>query len=353
MKSAQSLLWPFTLPYGSWVRFRAWAYRKGIFRQKRLDGTVISVGNLTTGGTGKTPMVCWIAHRLLAEGKNAGVLTRGYRGQSASAAKKTGESSRITSDEVELLKTRLGNRVAVGVGPRRFRTGQELARQGIQWFVLDDGFQHLPLARDVDIVLIDATNPFGGGKLLPAGRLREPKSALGRADVIVITRSTYAPALEAAIRRESAAPIFYAHSVLDSFHALSDGFPAVPPIDESMNESKVRGQKLFAFCGIGNPSAFVADLCDWGIHLAGSKFFRDHHRYTQEDFREIEIEARNAGADALLCTEKDAFNLAGVRPEALEVIFCRISLRIDREQDFWRALLAAAESRTYSQKATP
>lgn len=346
MSLMQSLLWPFTLPYGSWVRLRAWAYGKGIFRQKRLDGTVISVGNLTTGGTGKTPMVCWIAQKLLAEGKNPCVLTRGYRGRSTGAAEKTGGSGRITSDEVELLKARLGDRIPVGVGARRFQMGQELARQGVKWFVLDDGFQHLPLARDVDIVLVDATNPFGGGKLLPSGRLREPKSALARADVIVITRSTRTPALETAIRRNSNAPIFYAHTALDSFHALSAGFSV-------MEESKVRARTFFAFCGIGNPSAFVADLRDWGISVAGSKFFRDHHRYTQEDIREIETAAHEAGADALLCTEKDAFNLTGVGPEVLEVIFCRISLRIDREEDFWRAIIAAAESRLRSQEAKP
>jgi tetraacyldisaccharide 4'-kinase len=350
MKLAQSLLWPLTLPYGSWVRFRAWSYRKGIFQQKRLNGTVISVGNLTTGGTGKTPMVCWIANRLLAEGKNAGVLTRGYRGRSASAAEESGKSSRITSDEVELLKARLGNRIPIGVGARRFRTGQELARQGVQWFVLDDGFQHLPLARDVDIVLVDATNPFGDGKLLPAGRLREPKSALARAHVIVITRSIHSPALEAAIRRDSAAPIFYAHTTLDSIHAFSDGLPSMPQMDDL----KVRGQKFFAFCGVGNPSAFVVDLRDWGIQLAGSKFFRDHHRYTQENVREIEAEARTAGADALLCTEKDVFNLTGVRAQSLDVMFCRISLRIESEEDFWRAVMAAVESpaRPRSKRAT-
>lgn len=343
MNLIESFLWPFTLPYGAWVRFRAWAYRKRMFRQQQLQAAVISVGNLTTGGTGKTPMVCWIAQRLLAEGKNAGVLTRGYRGRSNTDSRKTEKSACVTSDEVELLKARLGNRVLVGVGARRFRTGEELVRQGVRWFVLDDGFQHLPLARDVDIVLVDATNPFGGGKLLPVGRLREPKSSLARADVIVITRSTHAPALEAAIRRDSAAPIFYAHTALDSFHAIGEGFPAI-------DASKVRGSKFFAFCGVGNPSSFITDLRDWGIHLVGSRFFRDHHRYTPEDFREIEKAAHAAGADALICTEKDAFNLTEVRATAVDVVFCRISLRIDREEDFWRAVMATAESRLRARK---
>jgi tetraacyldisaccharide 4'-kinase len=338
MKLAQFLLQPFTWPYGSWVLFRAWAYKSGIFRQHRLDGTVLSVGNLTTGGTGKTPMVSWIAGRLLAEGKTTGILTRGYRGRSQ------GNSTEITSDEAELLMTRLGNSIRVGVGARRFRTGQELARQGVRWFVLDDGFQHLSLSRDVDIVLIDATNPFGGGKLLPAGRLREPKSALARAGVIVITRSSHAPALEAAVRRDSTAPIFYARTSLESFHAVGDGFPVV-------DESKLREHRFFAFCGVGNPPAFIADLRDWGIQISGSRFFRDHHRYSQKDLHEIETEARKTGADALLCTEKDAFNLSGVRPESLPVIFCRISLLVDHEDDFWRQVMTIAESRARATRA--
>ena len=185
MNIGQSLLWPLTLPYGAVSRLRARAYKKGLLRQQRLHGVVISVGNLTTGGTGKTPMVLWLAERLLAEGKKAGILTRGYRGETSL----TGS----TSDEVQLLQRRLGDRVAFGIGADRFARGSELATRGIDWFILDDGFQHLQLARDVDIVLIDATNPFGGGHLLPAGRLREPKAAISRADIVVITRSGHAP----------------------------------------------------------------------------------------------------------------------------------------------------------------
>ncbi len=185
MKLKDSLLWPFTLPYGAATRLRALAYRRGILRQCRLDDVVISVGNLTTGGTGKTPMVLWIAQRLLSEGKKVGILTRGYRGKTSSGGS--------TSDEVRFLQARLGDSVAFGVGADRFARGRELSARGVEWFILDDGFQHQQLARSVNIVLIDATNPFGGGHLLPAGRLREPKSALARADIIVITRSERAP----------------------------------------------------------------------------------------------------------------------------------------------------------------
>lgn len=330
----ESLLWPLTLPYGAAAHLRARAYRKRILKQKRLEGTVISVGNLTVGGTGKTPMVLWIAERLLAEGKRVGILTRGYGGKSLAAGPDDLPGDNSTSDEVQLLKARLGDRVAFGVGADRFERGRELARRGVEWFVLDDGFQHLQLARDADIVLIDATNPFGGGHVLPAGHLREPRTALARADVIVITRSHHAPAVEAAVRRDSDAPIFYARAELDAVFA---------PFHPHLTEQEARKRKLFAFCGIGNPSAFVADLRDWGFQVAGHRFFPDHHRYTARDIAEIEGDARAAGADGVICTEKDCFNYAGVW-RSIDLWVCPISVHVDRPGDFWRAILAAAES---------
>lgn len=330
MTLLESLLWPLTLPYGAITRLRARAYRTGLIRSKRLDGVVISVGNLTVGGTGKTPMVLWIAARLLAEKTKIGILTRGYRGQ------KTQEGP--TSDEVWLLKQRLGDGVAFGVGPDRFANGTELAKRGVEWFILDDGFQYLQLAREVDIVLIDATNPFGGGHLLPAGRLREPKSTLARADVIVITRSTHAPAVEAIIRHESSAPIFYAQMRVDSIRVLDGEHPGT-------EDANARTRNFFVFCGIGNPSAFFADLQGAGFSIIGHRFFRDHHRFSQSDADSIEAATRQAGADALLCSEKDVFNLAGVRLKSLPVFYCQSSLCVEREDDFWQAIMKRAESR--------
>lgn len=329
MNLVESLLWPITVPYGAVVRLKAAAYEKGILRQQRLRGVVISVGNLTTGGTGKTPMVLWLAERLTAEGKKTGILTRGYRGESSA----TGS----TSDEAQLLRARLGDRVAFGIGADRFARGNELAKHGVEWFILDDGFQHLQLARDVDIVLIDATNPFGGGHLLPAGRLRESKTALSRADIVVVTRSRQAPAVEAAIRRESRAPIFYASVRLDS---------VVPWRSEDAEREIPRPQekKFFAFCGIGNPLAFLADLREWGFQIVAERFFPDHHRYTLEDIQVIESEARATGAGALICTEKDTFNMANAQFQSFDVSYCRISLEIDRAEEFWQAIAATVKS---------
>jgi tetraacyldisaccharide 4'-kinase len=342
------LLWPLTIPYGAATRLRAALYRAGILRPKRLEGVVISVGNLTVGGTGKTPMALWIAERLASEGKRAAILTRGYKGDSA------GENR---SDEVQLMRARLGDRVEVGVGANRFATGRDLVKRGVELFVLDDGFQHMQLARDVNIVLVDATNPFGG-RLLPAGRRREPRSALGRADIVVIMRSSHAPAVEAAIRRDSQAPIFYARPELTAIHRLNSemraetnaalnaegvGAQATDERATVVETAAIRARKLFAFCGIGNPVAFLADLQRWNFQVADRKFYRDHHRYTQGEFDALAQEARAAGADALICTEKDAFNLAGVRTDAIDVFYCVISLCVERGDDFWRSVTALAQ----------
>jgi tetraacyldisaccharide 4'-kinase len=328
----ETALWPLSVLHSAAARLRARAYRRaGILRPRRLDGVVISVGNLTVGGTGKTPMTLWIATRLAKEGKRVGILTRGYRGESP-------RETEATSDEARLLSSRLGGRVPIGVGADRFARGRELAMQGVEWFVLDDGFQRLQLARDVDIVLIDATNPFGGGHLLPAGRLREPKSALGRADIIVITRSERAPAVEAAVRRESNAPIFYAQAQLDAIRSISDGPSGAAVAPAALGPA-------FAFCAIGNPAAFLADLRDWGIRVAGQKTFRDHHRFTEGDAQAILRESAAAGAACLICTEKDVQNLRSGPFGKYPVFFCEISLQIAREHEFWRALMERAGAR--------
>jgi tetraacyldisaccharide 4'-kinase len=346
MTLKQSLLWPLSLPYGAVAHLRARAYRKGVLKQQHFDGTVISVGNLTTGGTGKTPMVLAIAEHLLAEGKNVGILTRGYRGEkiapasksNSAAAATTANAITTTSDEVRLLQSRLGTRVHFGVGANRYEQGMELSKRGVNWFVLDDGFQHLQLARDVDIVLIDATNPFSGGRLLPAGHLREPRSALARADITVITRTTRAPAIESAIRRDSTAPIFYARTKLDAIHKFTEGHVAGPVAAEAL-------PKLFAFCGIGNPSAFLDDLRAWNLDIAGHKFFPDHHRYTDHDDQEILELASDAGASGLICTEKDLYNLHAIYCGKLPTYYCSISMQIDNADDFWRTVKTATEQR--------
>ncbi|MGH9730695.1 MAG: tetraacyldisaccharide 4'-kinase [Candidatus Acidiferrales bacterium] len=333
MTLVQSVLWPLSILYGACARLRAWSYRAGIVPRRRLRGVVISVGNLTVGGTGKTPMVVWLAQRFAGSGKRIAVLSRGYRPLPQSSRVAAGiEIPPGWNDEAVLLHERLGDAVTIGVGANRFAKGRELEGCGVECFILDDGFQHLQLARDVDIVLLDATNPFGGGYLLPAGRLREPISALRRADIVVITRSEHAPATEAMIRRHTPAPIVYARTELLSIEPY--GRPS-----SANNNKSASHEKFFAFCGIGNPSAFFDDLAKWGIHLVGHAVFRDHHLYTEADLSELESRALAAGADALLCTEKDVQDLTPLRTNRLPILFCKIALRFNDETSLWHNIL--------------
>jgi tetraacyldisaccharide 4'-kinase len=275
-------------------------------------------------------MVLAIAERLVLEGKHAAILTRGYRG-SADA----GASGVPQSDEVALLRERLAGKVQLGVGADRYKSGMVLARHGIDWFVLDDGYQHLKLSRDVDLVLVDATDPFGGGMVLPAGRLREPLSALRRADLVVITRSVQAPspAIEVIIRRHTSSPIFYASTRLESLLR-------VPRLDVGLPQQDWRTARFLAFCGIGNAAAFFEDLRNWGLQVVQQRSFADHHVYTPREAAELEQAAANCGADAMLCTEKDVWNLRNVKFERLPAYCCRISFEMPKS--FWTAVADAA-----------
>lgn len=340
MTVGESLLWPASVVYGAAASLRAGAYRSGLFRQKRLNGIVVSVGNITTGGTGKTPMVVWLAQRFAANGKKVGVLSRGYRPLPEEPAE-TGKApdKRGWNDEVALIRGRLGPQVELGIGARRFEKGRELERRGVEYFVLDDGFQHLQLARDVNVVMIDAAKPFGGGHVLPSGRLREPVAGLRRADVVVIHRaSERVPAIEAVVRRYSAAPVFYSQTKLlqlEEYRGTKDTHPG----------AALKDGRFFAFCGIGNPGAFFADLKKWGMEIAGHESFRDHHHYTQDDIASVESKASAAGAEALICTEKDIYDLPTGLAARMPIVFCKIALEFNDDEGLWRTIVNAIESK--------
>jgi tetraacyldisaccharide 4'-kinase len=323
-------LWPLSVIYGLGARLRVRLYRHGVFAVRRLEGTVISVGNLTVGGTGKTPMVLWLAEKLIAEGQHPAILTRGYRGSSP-----RNDGGLPASDEVALLRSRLGGHAQLGVGKDRYASGQVLQRHGAKWFILDDGFQHLALQRDADVVLIDGRDPFGGGKLLPCGRLREPPAALRRASVVVITRSEHAPAVESLVRRNTQAPIFYAQAELQTVLRA-------PALAVEWPLAERAAARVFAFCGIGNPGAFFGDLRRWGFSVAGERSFRDHHRYSPSDLAALERAAEAVRADALICTEKDVFNLRDTGAGRLPVYACRIGLVLSDAARFWDAVVSAA-----------
>jgi len=336
------LLWPASLLYGLAAWVRAWCYLRGWRRSRRLQKPVICVGNLTVGGTGKTPMTIWIAQRFAQQGRRVGILTRGYKG--GRVGHEDQGSAVVRSDEARLMEASLPrDLVRIGVGADRLASGHKL-ESWADHFILDDGFQHLRLARDADVVLIDALEPFGGNHLLPAGNLREPKSALGRADVVVITRSSRSPAIEAVVRRYSQSPIFYATVKIDA-PKLYGRSAAIATGDSAANTV---APKFFAFCGIGNPRGFIADLHHAEISVAGHEFFHDHHRYSARDMRALQLAARDAGADGLLCTEKDLFNLEDVALPSIPLWFCTMQLELNDSAGFWEALMAALASRRIS-----
>lgn len=308
------LLWPLSLIYGVIIRFRAWLYARGWLKQRRLNATVISVGNLTVGGTGKTPMVIWLAERLLAEGKRVAILSRGYRGSGGS------------SDEVELMKSRLQGRALFGVGADRYAEGLRLESEGVDVFLLDDGFQHLQLARDMDIVMIDATRPLWQQTLLPAGRLREPVSAMKRADLVLFTRTDHSPGTGSAMQQFPQFPVFPTAVRLIGFQRSDE------TENECLGPDQIRGP-FYAFCGIGNPEAFFHDLENWKIPVAGRRAFRDHHLYSIRDLHGLKKLAADAGARAFVTTEKDAQNLRKANFDGMPVYVARIALEVPNEQE--------------------
>jgi tetraacyldisaccharide 4'-kinase len=324
---ARILLWPLSVLYGGYVRMRAWLYANGWLKKKHLRAKVISVGNLTVGGTGKTPMVLWLAEKFLAEGKRVAILSRGYRG--------TGD----TSDEIELMKHRLQNRVAFGVGKYRFAEGHRIEQQQpIDVFLLDDGFQHLPLARDLDIVMLDGSYRLEDQALLPAGILREPTSALRRADMLVVTRKIKPPDIDAA--RASGFSVSYAQTRLLGFRRCGSG------ADSGIHDlGEIGAGPFFAFCGIGNPQAFFDDLSRWEVPVAGQSIFRDHHQYSARDVRQLEKAAQGAGAIAFVTTEKDAENLGEATRMTLPVFVAVIDFVFTAETEFMATMARKLQAR--------
>jgi tetraacyldisaccharide 4'-kinase len=288
-RALQVALYPLSRIYGRYVALRKSLYARGWLKQRRLKACVISVGNLTVGGTGKTPMVLWLAEKFLSEGKKVAILTRGYRG------------SQGTSDEVRLLRDRLGNRVTFGVGANRFASARRIEEhQAIDVFLLDDGFQHLQLARDLDIVMLDGSRKLQNEWLLPSGLLREPVAACRRADILIVSRKFERPLVEA--RDAHRFSIFYAQTRLLGFKRFGEDAPP-------RYLSEIGPGPFLAFCGIGNPDAFFSDLGRWHVPVAEQKAFSDHHKYSRENMEQLQRDAENARATALITTEKDAQNL--------------------------------------------
>ena len=324
------LLIPLSTIYSAVMRARREAYRRGWLAVSSLPAPVISVGNLTTGGTGKTPLVEWICRHIAEDGRKVCVLTRGY-GRSnpntqvvVSNGNEILANDRESGDEPYLLARNLLGIAAVVCNPDRIQAGRwAIENLGSEVFVLDDGFQHLKLARDLDIVTIDATNPWGGGALLPEGRLREPPNGLSRADCVVITRADQQKdlkSLNSQLRNlVNEVPVFVSRMLGSELRAMFN--------DAGNAALDVSKQSFGAFCGIGNAESFFNLLRSDGYELAFTRAFTDHHDYTQFEIDDLIQEATAAGAHALVTTAKDEVKLKSLNVSLpCYVLDIRISL---------------------------
>ena len=294
-------------PYAAAMRIRRWAYRKNFVRSRRAAAPVISIGNITAGGTGKTPMVAFIAGQLLALGRRPAVVMRGYK----SIAGKSDEAQmlkQLIKAESEKLKAEIPFAEAIYVNPDRVAGARQAVAGGADVIILDDAFQHLRIRRDLDIVLIDATNPLGFGHCLPRGLLREPPAALADAGAIVITRSDQVSAGQLQQLRQ----YIYSLAPHSSIHIAVHRPAAV--IDENGNAlppSALAGRAVYAFCGIGNPDSFLSQLRMLGANVKGQSVFGDHCEYSDATLAEIFARAR-AAADCLITTQKDFVKIEGL-----------------------------------------
>ncbi len=327
-------LWVAAQGFRGVVATRYTAYSTGAWRRRRLPCRVISVGNLTLGGTGKTPLTQWLAQWCQQHGWRVAVLSRGYKAQAPGSLQVVSSGDgphldwRAVGDEPYLLARTLPG-VPVLIGKDRYHSGRYACEHfGAQVVLLDDGFQHLALHRDLDIVLLDVTNPFGHGTLFPRGTLREPVRALHRADAIVLTRVESAtdtlPALGQYIRRWATHQPLYAMAMVPETlrHVMTGATEGV---------TWLQHRRVIAFAGIGNPSAFATTLQQLGADVAVLCAFPDHHAYTAHDWHSLVALAQQQQASCLITTEKDAVRLSPDWPAPMPVYALRIGVQFPQD----------------------
>ncbi len=287
------------VPYRWVVRRRNRLYDSGASSIQRVEVPVISVGNLTLGGTGKTPMVEWIVRELIQQRKKVGIVSRGYGARGG------------VNDEALELAWKLPGVSHVQNPDRLAAARQAIDEFGCQVLVLDDAFQHRRIARDLDIVLLDALEPFGFERVFPRGTLREPVEGLARAHVVALSRADLVSAEERHALRTRVANLSPAAAWIEVVHAPvelvaygGDGKAGETPAPRQPLES-FRGRRVLAFCGLGNPAGFRHTLTACGYEVAAFREFPDHYQYSQADFDQLAAGAQALNVDAVICTQKD------------------------------------------------
>ena len=332
--------------YGAAVRLRVRAYPNT--KKKTLPGLVVSFGNLTVGGTGKTPATIMLAEWAAAEGYRPAVLSRGYGGKRNKEVLEVSDGKNLLArpaeagDEPYLMARKLPG-IPVIVSPNRHRAGLLAHKKhAANFFILDDGFQHIALKKDLDLVLIDSSHPFGNGHLLPWGPLREPIDHLKRGDAFVLTRAkgnggkAGLSTIEFLRKRFPEKPLF-----------LSEHLPekiVFPNEDKDYNISFLKGRRVLAFAGLARPGVLREALISLGSEVISFKAFKDHHVYTPGEIRQLIREKNRLGLDLLITTEKDWVRLEGAVKEWADLAYLKIRLVIaDGSTDFWRLVKKKAE----------
>lgn len=315
--------------YGFVLSIRLLLYRSGLLKPRKLKVKVISVGNVTTGGTGKTPLVIYLAEKLKENGNKVVILTRGYKRKNKRMVdlnKETKEESswEDVGDEPFLTSRRLED-VPIIVTKHRLVSGSYAVKKyNPDVLILDDGFQHLKLQRALDVVVIDSTNPWGNGRLLPSGILREPLSSLKRADIFILTKtdqvSDLAKIKDTLRQYNPQAPMVKSVYRLRSVENLSDHSP--------VDSDKLENKKALAFSGIGNPKSFENNLRQLKINVLKHRIFADHFAYRRKEVLSLLQEAKNLGADFIVTTEKDSVRIPMVNRQEVPIYVIKIDLNI-------------------------
>jgi len=301
--------------YSLAIGLRNLAYDKRLLRTHKADAPVISIGNITAGGTGKTPLVIWLCNYLREKSRSCAILTRGYKSA----------PGKLTDEPAILAKSCPETRVIINAD-RVAGAHKATQENAFDVLVMDDGFQHRRLARDIDILTIDATCPFGFGHLLPAGLLREPVKSIKRSHIAVITRSDQVAGsvldeIEETIKK-IAPEIVIAKTVCR--HPGAMGMKG-----QSMTMNELHNGKVFVFCGIGNPDAFTGQLSRCGMAVVGSRLYNDHHDYTSRDMEDIYEEAKYFGANTVVTTQKDWVKAALLIKDFDDITFVYMKLELE------------------------